>query len=192
MFEEDLLDEEAKKKKRRVLGLLFGLLLTGTAAVPLVAQLHPFSAMPLSEPTEAPPPTHTSVPVPAAADITATSSPEGTPHPTVSETAPAPTPAAITPSPSPPGPSQLPATGADAGQGLGRLIAGMAALLLGATMLGAGRALLTSHRRRLRATEESTPAPMSDKSLNASQRVGDDRAAAWTGEEGRYSGNARW
>jgi hypothetical protein len=253
MFEQDLLDEEIKKKKRRVLVVLFAFLSLGAAVTLPLAELPPPEATAVSEaaetlvptaagPTLAPAGTATAVLTPgveatptrppevapegtAAATVapgvptvtegppggvgdgtlvasltatgtppgtapavvtpsltatatgvpapeveaTATISPGGVPEgaatatvapgtPAVAEETPGGTgdetpiaspPATVTPpgtvpasvTPTPLGPSQLPASGADAGRGVGWLNLGLVAVLLGALMLAAGHAL---------------------------------------------------
>lgn len=145
MFEEDLLDEEIKKKKRRVLVGLFFLLL-GVALVGFsLAELFPLSATPVSEAVvDTPTYTATSAPTPEAT-ATTTSPPQATPtpQPTASPTATS-TPAETSPPPAAPTPlepDELPVTGAGAGWGIGWLALGLVAILLGTHMLRTGHAL---------------------------------------------------
>lgn len=163
MFEQDLLDEEVKKKKRRVLVGLFVLLLGGTlAAFPLTEQLSPAPSAISEAAGETPDDISTGVPVSAAA--TATSLPATLTPPPPATATPAPTipPAtdeavggagggtlatatasltpAVTPivSATPTLLSELPAAGAGHGRGLDYLVLGLAAILLGVYMLKAG------------------------------------------------------
>ncbi len=168
MFEEDLLDEEIKKKKRRVLvGLFFLLLGVALVAFPL-AELSSLSATPVSEAVvDTPTHTATSAPTPEA---TATSPPEATPPPqpaatatlvptteetpggvgggtpmtpTASPTATS-TPTETSPPPATPTPlepGELPVTGASAGWGIGWPALGLVAISLGTYMLRTGHAL---------------------------------------------------
>ncbi len=175
MFEEYLLDEEIKKKKRRVLIGLFILLLLGTIAAFPLAGLFPLSAPPVPE-AAADTPTRTATGVPApGVTATATSPSEATPQPTAtvavahvtptvteetaggfgggtlmtptaSPTATSTPPALATPTSAEPG--QLPVTGADGSRGLSWLILGLAVILLGTLMMGAGCALCDARPRQ--------------------------------------------
>lgn len=169
MFEEDVLDEEIKKKKRRVLGGLF-LILLGIATVALtLVELLPSAPAVVSEAAlETPASTSTGLP-----GTTVSGSPEATPslQPTATVASVPATPSAtedasggagggalatpaasLTPTATSlpsvtPLPSELPVTGGGSLWGLGSLALGLVVILLGLCMLRMGTHRSTSTGR---------------------------------------------